>query len=147
MMRNLFLLATALCLPISLHAQQSVATSAIRLRGLPISFEENHGQVDSQVRYLARAGHGTIYFTPSETILTLLSHDSQKRPNVSVLQLKWIGANPHTQIVAEHPLPGKINYLIGRDSSQWHTGIPTYAQISYRSLFPGVDALVYGKEG
>src|SRR6185312_13314460 len=147
MMRNLFLLATALCLPISLHAQQSVATSAIRLRGLPISFEENHGQVDSQVRYLAHAGHVTIYFTPSETVLTLLSHDSQKRSDISVLQLKWIGANPHAQIVAEHPLPGKINYLIGRDRSQWHTGIPTYERVRYHGLFPGVDAEFYGKEG
>lgn len=146
MVRKLFLLATVFCLQISLHAQQSVATSATRLRGLPISFEENHGQVDSQVRYLARTGNSTIYFTPAQTVLTLLSHDSQKQPELSVLRLKWIGANPHAQILAEHPLPGRINYLIGRDSSQWHTGIPTYAQVRYRNLFPGVDAVFYGKE-
>lgn len=146
MVRKLFLLATVFCLQISLHAQQSVATSAGRLKGLPISFEENQGQVDSQVRYLGHAGNGTIYFTSAETVLTLLSQDAQKKPEVSVLRLKWIGANPHAQVVADHPLRGRINYLIGRDSSQWHTGIPTYAQVHYRNLFPGVDAVFYGKE-
>ena len=147
MVRNLFLLAAALCLQVSLHGQQSVATSAARLRGLPVSFEENHGQVDSQVRYLAHVGHGTIYFTSAETVLALSSHDSQKKPELSVLKLKWIGANPRAQMTAEHPLPGRINYLIGRDPSQWHTGIPTYGRVRYRGLFPGVDAVFYGKEG
>ena len=147
MVRSLFLLAITFGLQISLHAQQSVAASAARLRGLPISFEENHGQVDSHVRYLARTGQSTIYFTPSETVLTLLSQDSQKKPDMSVLRLKWIGANSHPQMIAEHQLPGRINYLIGRDPSQWHTGIPTYAQVRYRGLFPGVDAVFYGKEG
>lgn len=147
MVRNLFLLAAAFCLQVSLHAQQSVATSATVLRGLPISFEENQGQVDSQVRYLAHAGSGTIYFAPAETVLTLQSRDSHKKPEMSVLKLKWMGANPHTQVVAEHPLPGRINYLIGRDPSRWHTGIPTYARVHYRGLFPGVDAVFYGKEG
>jgi beta-propeller repeat-containing protein len=147
MVRNLFLLTAALCLQVSLHGQQSVATSAARLRGLPVSFEENHGQVDSQVRYLAHAGHGTIYFTSAETVLALSSHESQKKPELSVLRLKWIGANPHAQMTAEHPLPGRINYLIGRDPSQWHTGVPTYGRVRYRGLFPGVDAVFYGKEG
>jgi len=146
MVRNLFLLATVFCLQISLHAQQSVATSAARLRGFPISFEVNHGQVDSQVRYLAHAGNGTIYFTPAETVLTLLSQNSEKKPELSVLRLKWIGANSSPQMSAEHPLPGKINYLIGHDPSQWHTGIPTYERVRYRGLFPGVDAVFYGKE-
>lgn len=145
MVRKLFLLAAVFSLQISLHAQQSLATSAARLRGLPISFEENHGQVDSQVRYLAHAGNGTIYFEPSETVLTVLSHDSQKKPELSVLRLKWIGANSSPQMSAEHPLPGKINYLIGHDPSQWHTGIPTYERVRYASLFPGVDAVFYGK--
>lgn len=147
MVRNLFLLAAVFSLQISLHAQQSSATSAARLRGLPISFEENQGQVDSQVRYLAQAGNGTIYFTPSETVLTLLSHASQKKPDVSVLRLKWNGANPQAEVVAENPLPGRINYLIGSDPSRWHTNLPTYAQVRYRGLFPGVDAVFYGKEG
>src|SRR6185437_2898923 len=117
MVRKLFLLAAVFSLQISLQAQQSVATSVAGLRGLPISFEENHGQLDPQIRYLAHAGNGTIYFEPAEIVVTLLSHDSQKKPELSVLRLKWIGAKSSPQLRAEHALPGKINYLIGHDPS------------------------------
>jgi hypothetical protein len=146
MLRKMSLLATVFFLQISFQAQQPATNPAARLKDLPVSFEENHGQVDSQVRYLARAGHGTIYFSPTETVLALRSHDSQKKPGLSVLRLKWIGANSSPQIVAEHPLTGRINYLIGHDPGQWHTDIPTYARVRYRDLFPGVDAVFYGKE-
>lgn len=147
MLRKMVLIATVFFLQISFEAQQPATTSAARLKGLPISFEENHGQVDSQVRYLAHAGHGTIYFSPAETVLALMSHDSQKKLGLSILRLKWIGANSRPQIVAEHPLTGRINYLIGHNPSQWHTDIPTYARVRYRDLFPGVDAVFYGNEG
>jgi len=147
MLRKVCLLATVLCLQVSLRAQQSVTNTAARLNGLPVSFEENQGQVDSQVRFLAQTGKSTMYFTPGETVLALASRDSQKKSEISVLRLKWIGANPHPQMVAENPLPGKINYLVGRDPARWHTNLPTYARVRYRDLFPGIDAVFYGTEG
>src|SRR5689334_2039155 len=111
MLRKVCLLATVLCLQVSLRAQQSVTNTAARLKGLPVSFEENRGQVDPQVRFLAHTGKSTMYFTPGETVLALASRNSEKNSEISVLRLKWIGANPHPQMVAENPLPGKVNYL------------------------------------
>ena len=29
----------------------------------------------------------------------------------------------------------------------WHTNLPTYGQVRYRDLFPGVDAVFFGKNG
>ncbi len=147
MLRKMSLVATVFFLQISFQAQQPATNSAARLKGLPISFEENHGQVDSQVQFLARAGKATMYFTPAEAVLALDSRNSQNKPEISALRLKWIGANPRLQMVAENPLPGRINYLIGRDPAQWHTGLPTFARVHYRDLFPGVDAIFYGNKG
>ncbi|HEY2393132.1 MAG TPA: SBBP repeat-containing protein [Candidatus Angelobacter sp.] len=157
MLHKIFLLALVICLHISLVAQKSfnsptantpTATNpTARLNSLPISFEENHGQVDSGVRYLAHVGNNAVYFTPGEAVLALYSRDSQKKPAVSVLRMKWIGANAHPEMLAERPLPGKINYLIGKDPANWHTNLPTFAQVRYRGLFPGVDAVFYGKNG
>jgi hypothetical protein len=147
MLRKMSLVATVFFLQISFQAQQPATNSAARLKGLPISFEENHGQVDSQVQFLARAGKATMYFTPAEAVLVLDSRNSQNKPEISALRLKWIGANPRLQMVAENPLPGRINYLIGRDPAQWHTGLPTFARVHYRGLFPGVDAIFYGNKG
>ena len=146
-MRKLFPLAILICFQVSLYPQQSPNNTAAGLNGLPISFEENHGQVDSDVRYLAHAGKSAIYFTPNEAVLALYSRDSQKKPAVSALRMQWIGANAHPEMVAERPLPGRINYLIGRDPANWHTDLPTYGQVRYRDLFPGVDAVFFGKDG
>lgn len=147
MVRKLFPLAAVFCLLVSFQGQQPATNSTARLKGLPVSFEQNQGQVDSQVRFLAHAGQGTMYFTPGEAVLALASRDSQNKSQISALRLKWVGANPNPQIVAENPLPGKINYLIGRDPAHWHTGIPTFARVRYRGLYPGVDAIYYGTEG
>jgi hypothetical protein len=78
MLRKTFLLATLICLQVSLYPQKSLHNAAARLNSLPISFEENHGQVDSDVRFLARVGKSAIYFTRNEAVLALYSRDSQK---------------------------------------------------------------------
>ncbi|MGH9568546.1 MAG: SBBP repeat-containing protein, partial [Candidatus Angelobacter sp.] len=147
MVRKLFLLAAVVSIQVLFQGQQPATNPAARLKGLPVSFEANQGQVDSQVRFLAHAGQGTMYFTAGEAVLALASRNSQKTTQISALRLKWVGANPEPQIVAEQPLPGRINYLIGRDPARWHTGIPTFARVRYRGLYPGVDAAFYGREG
>jgi hypothetical protein len=146
-MRKMFPLAILICLQVSLYSQKSLNNPAAGLNGLPISFEENNGQIDSDVRFLAHAGKSAIYFTPSEAVLALYSRDSQKKPAVSALRMQWIGANAHPEMVAEHPLPGRMNYLIGSDPAYWHTDLPTYEKVRYRDLFPGVDAVFFGKDG
>ena len=34
---------------------------------------------------------------------------------------------------------GHANFLVGQDTSAWRTGLPTYRQIVYRHLYPGID--------
>jgi Beta-propeller repeat len=38
---------------------------------LPLAFEENHGQTDSRVKYLARGKGYTLFLTPKEAVLSL----------------------------------------------------------------------------
>jgi Beta-propeller repeat len=157
MLRKVFLPSLIICLQLSLHAQKAQISPAAVFNRLPVSFVENHGQVESQVRFLAQAGNGTIYFTPAEEVLALDSRTANGKPassrigkdklQISVLRMKWIGANQNPQMLAEQPLPGKMNYLIGRDPARWHTDLPTYARVRYRELYPGVDAVFYGTQG
>jgi uncharacterized repeat protein (TIGR02543 family) len=37
-----------------------------------------------------------------------------------------------------------VNYITGQDQTKWHTNIPTYAQVKYTSVYPGIDLLYYG---
>ena len=45
------------------------------------------------------------------------------------------------------PQPGTVNYLIGNDPANWHTGIATYDRVAYASVYPGIDLVYYGREG
>jgi len=43
--------------------------------------------------------------------------------------------------------PGIVNYFIGNDPANWHANIPTYGNIFYERLYPGIDLLYIGNEG
>ena len=57
------------------------------------------------------------------------------------------GSNPNATVAGTDALPGKSNYLIGRDSSRWHTDVPQFARVRYSQVYPGVDLVYYGKQG
>jgi hypothetical protein len=57
------------------------------------------------------------------------------------------GANPVADVAGNDPLPGRSNYFIGNDPQKWHTGIPQYAGVHYRSVYPGIDLVFYGSQG
>lgn len=167
MLRKISLLSLIICLQLSVHGQKAQTSPTAVFNRRPVSFVENQGQVDSHVRFLAQAGNGRIYLTSVEEVLALdsstakdnaansrsprenakHSQAAKERPQISVLRMKWVGANPNPQILAEQPLSGRVNYLIGRDPSRWHTNLPTYARVRYRELYTGVDAVFYGTDG
>jgi hypothetical protein len=133
---------------------------------LPLGFEANQGQTAPAVRYLAHGQGYQLFLTNQEAVLTLrrasaagtqsaksgslLAARMHRARNVatktSVLRMRFEGANPQTEIVGTHPLPGKTNYFIGDDPKKWHTDIPSYEAVRYRGIYPGVDLLFYGRE-
>ena len=57
-----------------------------------------------------------------------------------------MAANPAAKVTGEEELPGKINYLIGKDPSKWRTGVATYAKVRYEQVYPGIDLVYYGNQ-
>jgi RHS repeat-associated protein len=134
---------------------------------LPLSFEANRGQIDTQVKYLAR-GHGyNLLVNSTELVLVLRKphpvgrvisapslpfsrgtrRDSEReRASPAVLRMTLVGANPQPEILGLDELPGKTNYLIGSDPSRWRSNIPTYAKVKYGAVYPGVDLVYYGNQ-
>jgi hypothetical protein len=149
MLTKLLMFSASIVCFANLLSSQELQTGRVPVAStsLPISFVENQGQVAPQVRFLAHTGSSTIFLTADEVVLGLYSLDARKHADLSAVHLKWSGANPNADILAEQPLPGQVNYLIGRDPSRWHTNLPTFARVRYRALFPGVNAIFYGKNG
>ncbi|MBD2518710.1 SBBP repeat-containing protein [Nostoc sp. FACHB-973] len=121
---------------------------------LPLSFQPNFGQTDEQVKFLSRGQGYTLFLTQSEAVLALSNLESKQQLSSSnniaqgtELKLQWLGTNSNIQPTALQPLPGKVNYFVGSNPQQWHTDIPTYAQVQYSSLYPGIDLVYYGNQG
>jgi uncharacterized protein (TIGR03437 family) len=128
---------------------------------LPLSFEANQGQVDGQVKFLARGRGYTLFLTGTEAVLALNQPQRPQRtrregflpasaPSASSavdLRLKLINANPRPEVRGLEELPGKSNYFIGNDPSGWRTNVPTYAKVEYRDVYPGVNLVHYGNGG
>ena len=139
---------------------------------LPLAFEANQGQVDPQVKYLARGNGYKLYLASSEAIFTvhkqggdsevrrmtmdrtsaeskvksMLRRRAQQNSKgaVAAVHMHMLGANPEARLAAEDPQSAKVNYFIGRDPSKWHSDIPLFGQVSYRNLYPGIDLAFHG---
>ena len=58
---------------------------------------------------------------------------------------KIAGANPARKIEPQLEQPGKYNFLLGADRSQWHKNVKGYALATYQDAWPGVDLRLYGQ--
>jgi hypothetical protein len=122
---------------------------------LPLSFEINQGQTDPQVNFLARGSGYTLFLTPTEAVLSLQkpAKPAASAPAVAapaavadVLGMQLVGANPSPQAAGLDELPGKSNYFIGNDPSQWHTDVANYGRVAYADVYPGINLVYYGHQ-
>jgi uncharacterized repeat protein (TIGR01451 family) len=112
--------------------------------GLPMQFEKNEGQTDTQVQFLSRGPGYTVFLTSTQAVLSLRSANSAL--NQADLQMNLVGSNPNARIEGIDELPGKTSYFIGSDPKNWHADLPTFAQVRYRQVYPGIDLLYYGNQ-
>ena len=109
---------------------------------LPLAFVRNAGQVDQRVRYAGQAGGASFFFTQSGAIVAL----ARGTHGVAV-RLAFLGANRAPTITGAHRTTGVVNYLIGSDPARWHKNLPSYTEVVYRGLWPGVALRVRGRSG
>jgi hypothetical protein len=115
---------------------------------LPLHFEQNRGQSDPQVKFLARGLGYALFLTPTEAVLSLRGAKAgpAAASSAAVLRMKLVGARPEAEVRGAGPLPGQVNYFRGRDPAKWYRHIPTYAQVRYEEVYPGIDLVYYGQQ-
>ena len=105
-------------------------------------FEQNIGQADPDVRFLARKGLSSLFLTREEAVI---SQGSSTVPGA--FRMRFAGAvRPDVQIRGVKQLRGKSNYFIGSDRAQWRPNVPHFGSIIYEDLYQGVDMLFYANE-
>ena len=121
---------------------------------LPLSFEPNQGQTNSQVEFLSRGRVYTLFLTATEAVLSLRKPAAAKTNETedsgyttgAVLRMRLVGANPSPRVSGLKQLPGRSNYFLGDDPGEWRTNVPTYAKVQYEDVYPGVDLVYYGNQ-
>ncbi len=124
---------------------------------LPLSFEPNQGQADRGVRFLTHSLGSTLSLNASEAVFTLPSHPRSlvKSPTTHQalgkssfrsLRMQLLGADSRAAALQQQPLIGRVNYFLGKDPSQWHANVPTFARVGFRGVYPGVDVVYYGNQ-
>ena len=127
--------------------RKSKATVGEAYGRLPIRFEANDGQTDAKVKFLSRgAGYG-LFLTQSEAVLALQRESSRGDDGAqSTVRMKLIGADPASQMEGLDMLPGRSNYILGRDARRWRRNVVSFTRVRYRSVYPGIDLIYYGNQ-
>ena len=129
---------------------------------LPISFEANAGQSDSQVRFLSRNAGFNLFLTPAEAVISLKAASARKHTaggigslagdgksessDGAVVRLSFDGANKNPTLQALDKQANTSNYLIGNDASQWRAGVSNFARVQYTDIYAGIDLVYYGNQ-
>lgn len=123
----------------------------------PISFEENRGQTDSEVRFISRGEGFTLFLNRSGATLLLSRAERGEKEKIggpvqakmiapAVVRMTVNGADFKAKIVGRELLSGKSNYLIGNDPKKWKRDLPTYGKVQYEEIYPGIDLVYYGNQ-
>src|SRR5215469_3993080 len=127
----------------------TLPTPALSYASIPMIFEPNQGQTDSQVRFIAR-GHGYgLFLTDEEAVLVLRRAGAKEHvleTRASVIHMGLSGASRRSNLEGSGLLPGRSNYLIGNDSAKWKRNVPQYARVRYPQVYPGIDVVYYGNQ-
>ncbi len=154
------------------RAHRNPARPSGRFLKLPLIFEANRGQSDNRVKFLSRGPGYVLFLTSSEAVLALHLNESgaktgmdqseapgnaatagrflpapRSAPASGVVRVGLVGADPAARVEGLDELPGKSSYFIGDDPKKWQSGIPNFARVRYRSVYPGVDLIFYGNPG
>ena len=129
---------------------------------LPLAFEVNRGQADSAVKFMARGQRYGLFLTSSKVVLRLarptetgnandpstVDAKSQKlsSPETATLIMGFEGSRSDAHPIGLEELPGKSNYFIGNQASDWRTKVDTYAKILYPNIYKGIDLVYYGNQ-
>jgi hypothetical protein len=142
-------------------------TGKLAFAKLPLSFEANQGQAIEKVKFLTHGQGYGLFLTGDEAVLEVQEsgfriQDSGKRDQTAfgalrqttghgprttdVLRLKLVHADPDAAVLGAHELPGKVNYFLGNDPAKWRSNLPTFAQVRYRNVYPGIDLFYHGDQ-
>lgn len=115
---------------------------------LPLGFEANMGQLDSDIKFISRARSFDLFLTSEGATITLKAEGRQTScRRSSTLRMKVLRPCSQMQMAGEGETAAKANYFIGSLPEKWRANIPIYSRVKCQSVYPGIDMVYYGDQG
>lgn len=141
-----------------------------------LEFVENKGQWETQVKYKGTMNNGAFYLTNKGFTVLLHNPDDLEAMTTHFHGINHNHENPSypkkskviasdsfivhshsynvnflnatfSEIVPDKPLETYNNYIIGTDSSKWKGYCKIFQAVTYKNLYPGIDARYYTSNG
>jgi hypothetical protein len=123
-----------------------------RYDDFPMYFEENQGQTNKQVKFLARGQGYNLFLTANDATLVLHQQTETKRGEnkksqtnrEAILNMQFIGSKPTPHLMGLEKLRGKSSYFLGNDPAKWQNDVSHFAKVKYKAIYDGIDLVYYG---
>lgn len=133
-------------LSVSVSAESGPLSQAVANRdaartyaNLPLRFEA----AAEPGHFLARSGGYAVLVGAGESAIAIAD---AKSGAARTLRFRFEGSSAAARIEAIEALPGVTNYYIGQDSTKWRLGVPNFAKLRAKDVYPGVDVVYYGDQ-
>lgn len=109
-------------------------------------FHPNRGQYFADARFGGRAGNVDV--AVGDGILSIFPAPSQgTNASVPPVEIQWIGISGDLKVEGESPAESTVSYFLGEESTRWAADLPSFRRVRMRSLYPGIDVVVYVRDG
>lgn len=109
---------------------------------LPLSFVAGAGP---EAGFVARAPGFSAAVGPGGG-LVLIALGRGRLPRTAG-RLTFAGGSSAARPAGEELLPGQTHSFLGADPRGWRTHLATWARVRCRDVYPGIDAVYYGRDG
>ena len=133
-------------LRVSPHIPKNRTAHALKTRfSIPHAFEPNMGQASQKAAFISNwaLSNGT-----KRSGRIMLEKNAVEFPlpgglAAKTARLYFAGKASSSAVVpsGEKPLPGVSNYLLGNKPSKWIAGVPQFAEVRYKNVWPATDVV------
>ncbi|HXG34380.1 MAG TPA: SBBP repeat-containing protein [Bryobacteraceae bacterium] len=123
-------LAVAAALALYAVRPRRLEAKPARWSSMPVFIVANKGQWPQQVRYAVRSDGLEIFFMDSGPVFV----SGGRR-----LEIRFESATGPGNLEGVNALSGRVHFLRGSDPDNWVRDVPTYGEVMYREIYPGID--------
>ena len=110
----------------------------------PLRFERvTRGDGQKTADFVARGLGYAVYLSGGHATVMLGSSSESWAERIS---MRLVGSHESSLATGKREFPGRTNQYLGNDRRRWQRGIPSYAEVEYADVYPGVDLVYYGNQ-